>query len=46
MQSLGMLRSADIVRTDVSEEHIASIITVTKLGELRSSVASYNQRCS
>jgi hypothetical protein len=30
-----MLRSAALVRTDVSEERIASIIRVTGIGELR-----------
>jgi demethoxyubiquinone hydroxylase (CLK1/Coq7/Cat5 family) len=29
-----MLRHVALVRTDVSEEHIASIIRVTRIGEL------------
>jgi hypothetical protein len=35
----GMLRRLDLVRTDVSEEHIASIIRVTRIGELRTTLA-------
>jgi hypothetical protein len=34
MQSSGMLRCAPLVRTDVSEESIASIIKVTRICEL------------
>jgi hypothetical protein len=34
MESSGMLRRVDLVRTDVSEELIVSIIRVTKIGEL------------
>jgi hypothetical protein len=34
MPSAGILRPVDLVRTDVSEEHIASIIRVTRVGEL------------
>jgi demethoxyubiquinone hydroxylase (CLK1/Coq7/Cat5 family) len=34
MESSGMLRRVDLVRTDVSEEHIASIIRVTRIGEV------------
>jgi hypothetical protein len=34
MPSSGMVRHAALVRTDVSEEHIASIIRVTKINEL------------
>jgi hypothetical protein len=34
MPSSGMLRRAALVRTDVSEEHRASIIRATKIGEL------------
>jgi hypothetical protein len=36
MPSSGMLRRAALVRIDVSEERSASIITVTRIGELRS----------
>jgi hypothetical protein len=35
MSSSGMLRSVGLVRTDVSEEFSASIIRVTRIGELR-----------
>jgi hypothetical protein len=43
--STGMLRCVDLVRTDVSEGRIASIIPVKRIGELptstqRASVAS------
>jgi hypothetical protein len=34
MPSSGMLRRVALVRTDVSEERIASIIKVTRIGEL------------
>jgi hypothetical protein len=34
MTSSGMLGSVALVRTDVSEERIASIIRVTRIGEL------------
>jgi hypothetical protein len=34
MVSSGMLRRVALVRTDVSEEISASIITVTRIGEL------------
>jgi hypothetical protein len=40
MASSGVLRRVALVKTDVSEELIASIIRVTRIGEL-SSVASY-----
>jgi hypothetical protein len=30
----GVLRSVALVRTEVTEEHIASIIRVTRIGEL------------
>jgi hypothetical protein len=40
----------DLVRTDISEECSASIIRVTRIGELvttqRASVPSYGYRCS
>jgi hypothetical protein len=35
MASSGLLRRVAIVRTDVSEELSASIIRVTRIGELR-----------
>jgi hypothetical protein len=34
MPSSGMLRSVDLVRTDVSEERSASFIRVTRIGDL------------
>jgi hypothetical protein len=34
MASSGMLRRAALVRTDVSEEHSASFIRVTRIGKL------------
>jgi hypothetical protein len=34
-----MLRRVALVRTDVSEEHIASIIRVTRIGELGTTLA-------
>jgi demethoxyubiquinone hydroxylase (CLK1/Coq7/Cat5 family) len=34
MMSSGMLRRVALVRTDVSEERVASIIRVTRIGEL------------
>jgi hypothetical protein len=42
MPSSGMLRRVDLVRTDVSEELSASIIKLTRIGELgTTSVARY-----
>jgi hypothetical protein len=39
MPSSGILRRVALVRTDVSEERIASIIRVTRIGELRTKSA-------
>jgi hypothetical protein len=39
MTSSGMLHSMALVRTDVSEELSASIITVTRIGELGTTLA-------
>jgi hypothetical protein len=39
MPSSGMLRLVALVRTDVSEERIASIIRVTRIGELGTTLA-------
>jgi hypothetical protein len=39
MASSGMLRRVALVRTEVSEEHIAYIIRVTRIGELGTSLA-------
>jgi hypothetical protein len=39
-----MLRSEALVRTDVSEEGIASIIRVTRIGELRTTLAVTSNR--
>jgi hypothetical protein len=38
-----MLQHVDLVRTDVSGECIASIITVTRIGELGKLAATTNQ---
>jgi hypothetical protein len=40
MVSSGMLRRVGIVRTDVSEEPSASIIRVTRIGELGTTLAA------
>jgi hypothetical protein len=40
MSSSGMLRRAILVRTDVSEERIASIVKATRIGELGTTLAS------
>jgi hypothetical protein len=49
MASSGMLRHVALVRTDVSEELSASIIRVTRIGELGTtlavSVARKSSRC-
>jgi hypothetical protein len=39
MASSGMLRRVVLVRTDVSEELSTSIITVTRIGELGTTLA-------
>jgi hypothetical protein len=39
MSSCGMLRHVALVRTDVSEERIAFIIMVTRIGELGRTLA-------
>jgi hypothetical protein len=39
MASSGMLRSVDLVRTVISEELSASIIRVTRIGELETTLA-------
>jgi hypothetical protein len=44
MQSSGMLRSVALVRTDVSEERMASIIKVTRIGELGTTLAVTSNR--
>jgi hypothetical protein len=44
MASSGMLRSVTLVRTDVSEEHSASIIRVTRMGELGTTLAVTSNR--
>jgi demethoxyubiquinone hydroxylase (CLK1/Coq7/Cat5 family) len=44
MSSSGMLRRMALVRTDVSEEHIASIIRVKRIGELGTTLAVTSNR--
>jgi hypothetical protein len=39
MPSSGMLRRVTFVRTDVSEERIASVITIIRIGELGTTLA-------
>jgi hypothetical protein len=38
-----MLRSVALVRTDISDEYIASITRVTRIGELRTSAVASNR---
>jgi hypothetical protein len=40
----GMLRHATVVRTDLSEEHIASIFRMTGIGELGTTFAVTSNR--
>jgi hypothetical protein len=44
MASSGMLRRVALVRTDISEEHSAYVIRVTKIGELGTLAVTCNQR--
>jgi hypothetical protein len=44
MASSVMLRRVALVRTDVSEEHSASVIRVTRIGELGTTVAATRNR--
>jgi hypothetical protein len=44
MASSGMLRRVALVRTDVSEELSASTIRVTRIGELRTTLALTSNR--
>jgi hypothetical protein len=44
MASSGMLRRVDLVRTYVSEEHSASSIRVTRIGELGTTLAAISNR--
>jgi hypothetical protein len=44
MASSGLLRHLDLVRTDVSEELSTSFIRVTKIGELRTTLAVTSNR--
>jgi hypothetical protein len=46
MTSSGMLRRVDLVRTDVSEELSASIIRLTRIGELGTTLAVNSNRRS
>jgi hypothetical protein len=43
MPSSGMLRRVVFVRTDVTEERVASIIRVTRIGELGTLAVSSNR---
>jgi hypothetical protein len=45
MASSGMLRHVALVRTDVSEEHSASIIRVTRISEV-GTLAKTSNRCT
>jgi hypothetical protein len=46
MVSSGMLRRVGLVRTDVSEEPIASFIRVTRISDLGTTLAATsNRRC-
>jgi hypothetical protein len=44
MASSGMLRRVALVRTDISEERSASIIRVTRIGELETTLAVTSNR--
>jgi hypothetical protein len=44
MPSSGMLRRVALVRTDVLEERSASFIRVTRIGELRTTLAVTSNR--
>jgi hypothetical protein len=44
MASFGILRRVALVITDVSEEHSASIIRVTRIGELGTLAVTSNRR--
>jgi hypothetical protein len=46
MSFSGMLRRSAHLRTDVSQERIASIIRVTRIGELGKTSAVTNNRCT
>jgi hypothetical protein len=44
MVSSGMLRRVPLVRTDISEEHSASFIRVTRIGELGTTLTVTSNR--
>jgi hypothetical protein len=44
MQSCGMLHLVALVRTEFSEEHIASIIRRTRIGDLGTTIAVTSNR--
>jgi hypothetical protein len=46
MPSSGTLRRVALVRTDVSEEHSASFIRMTRIGELGTTLAVTSNRCT
>jgi hypothetical protein len=44
MPSTAMLRRVTLVETDVTEEHLPSIISVTRIGELGTTLAVTSNR--
>jgi hypothetical protein len=46
MPSSGMLRRVTLIGNDVSDERVASIINVTRIGELGTTLAVTSARCT
>jgi hypothetical protein len=46
MESSGMLHRVALVRIDVSDKRSASIIRVTRIGELATTLAVTSNRCA